>query len=190
VLDLTRHELDGRFLEGTGSLVLDHVGRVAYVCVSVRADPSLVERWAHHMGYRSVLFHASAPDARGVETAVYHTNVVMAAGERTAVICAEAIADAAERGRVLASLREGGRRVLEIGRAQMNGFAGNMLQLATGSGGRVWAMSSAAHEALTAEQRAALREDGELVHAPIPTIERLGGGSVRCLLGEVFRPRL
>jgi hypothetical protein len=188
LLDLTRHEGDGRFLEGTGSLVLDHVHRTAYVCVSIRADAGLVETWSRHMGYASVTFHATAPDARGVETPVYHTNVVMAVGERSAVVCADAVGDPGERRRLCASLAETGHRVIEITKAQMNGFAGNLLELATTSGGRVWAMSSAAHDALTADQRAALAEDGPLVHAPIPTIERVGGGSVRCLIGEIFRP--
>jgi hypothetical protein len=143
------------------------------------------------MGYaRCVTFHATAPDAAGVETPVYHTNVVMAVGERSAVVCAEAVADPAERRTLCDALASTGHRVIEISRAQMNGFAGNMLQLATGPGGRVWAMSSAAHDALTAGQRDALSADGPLVHAPIPTIERVGGGSLRCLLGEIFRPAL
>ena len=188
VLDLTWHERDGRFLEGTGSLVLDHVHRTAYVCVSIRADAGLVETWSRHMGYDCVTFHATAPDATGVETPVYHTNVVMAVGERSAVVCADAVGDPGERRRLCASLADTGRRVLEITRAQMNGFAGNLLELATTSGGRVWAMSSAAHDALTANQRAVLSRDGPIVHAPIPTIERVGGGSVRCLIGEIFRP--
>jgi hypothetical protein len=186
LLDLTSHEDDGRFLEGTGSLVLDHVHRTAYVCVSIRASEGVVEAWSRHMGYAAVTFHATAPDAQGVETAVYHTNVVMAVGERSAVVCAEAVGDARERRRLVGLLADTGHRVIEITRAQMNGFAGNMLQLATASGGRVWAMSSAAHGALTANQRSMLGEDGPLVHAPIPTIERVGGGSVRCLLGEIF----
>jgi hypothetical protein len=189
VIDMTRHELDGRFLEGTGSLVLDPPHRTVYMCVSIRADEALLAEWSRRMGFdRCVTFHATAPDPNGVETAVYHTNVVMALGERTAVVCAEAVADAVERRRLVDTLASTGHRVVEITRAQMNGFAGNLLQLATSSGGRVWAMSTAAHDALTPDQRAVLSADGPIVHAPIPTIERVGGGSVRCLLGEVFRP--
>lgn len=191
VLDLTRHEIDGRFLEGTGSLLIDHPRRTAYVCASVRADPAVVEAWRRRMGFeRCVTFHATAPDDGGAPVPVYHTNVVMALGERTCVVCAEAVDDAGERRALVGSLAASGRRVVEITRAQMNGFAGNLLQLATAGGGRIWAMSSAAHEALSPAERAILAEDGRLVHAPIPTIERLGGGSVRCLLAEIFRPAL
>jgi hypothetical protein len=189
LLDLTRYEIDGHFLEGTGSLVLDHAHRTAYMCASIRADAAVLEAWSRRMGYeRCVTFHATAPDAAGVEAPVYHTNVVMAVGERSAVVCAEAVQDAGERRRLCEALASTGHRVIEITRAQMNGFAGNLLELATASGGRCWAMSSAAHEALTADQRTILAADGPLVHAPIPTIERVGGGSVRCLLGEIFRP--
>lgn len=188
VLDFTRHETDDReCLEGTGSLVLDRAHKVAYMCESDRSSPRLLDLWARHLGYKPILFHAS-------ET-VYHTNVVLAIGEQTAVLCSELIANVEERYRVVRTLRETGHNVVEIDRVQAlgekddpRGFACNLLQVSNAARERLWLMSTRALESLTPSQREALAADSRLVHAPIPTIEGEGGGSVRCMLGEIFVP--
>jgi hypothetical protein len=187
LLDLTHFEGEGLFLEGTGSLVLDHAGRVAYACASSRTHPALVAEWARELDYEPVVFQAA--DRAGVP--LYHTNVLMCIGERVAVIGSEAIA-AGDRQRVLERLRESGRETLEIGHEQIAQFAGNMLELATWDealgDSRVLVMSEAARRSLSNEQYAWLSGCTDAVLAvPIPTIERLGGGSVRCMLAEVFR---
>jgi len=186
-LDLTAHENEGRFLEGTGSLVLDHVARVAYACRSPRTDARVLAQWCEAMGYAAEVFDAC--DRDGVP--FYHTNVVMGIGRRFAAIGAECIA-AADRGRVLARLAAGGREVIELTRPEIEAFAGNLLELATwdealGDSG-VLVLSATARARLAPERYARLAAATDCVLAvPVPTIERLGGGSVRCMLGEVFR---
>ncbi len=184
-LDFTAHEAAGRFLEGTGSLVLDHVARVAYACRSPRTDEALVHEWARQMDFEAVLFDAL--DAQG--RPYYHTNVLMWIGSRCLMCCAAAIA-AADRARVVASLRESGREFIEIDRAAVDAFAGNMLELATWDealgDATVLVMSSTARAALGDLKMRQLSGCVDTVLAvPIPTIERIGGGGVRCMLAEV-----
>ncbi len=188
LLDLTHFEGEGMFLEGTGSLVLDHTERVVYACASPRTHPALVAEWARELHYEPVIFGAA--DRAGVP--LYHTNVLMCIGERFGVVGSEAIA-AADRARVLERLRASGRETLEIDQEQIARFAGNMLELGTWDealgDSRVLVMSEAARRSLSAETYARLSGCTDAVLAvPIPTIERLGGGSVRCMLAEVFRP--
>lgn len=187
-LDLSPFEREGRFLEGTGSLVLDHVRRIAYACLSPRTDRGLVERWCGDLGYAPLCFEAS--DANGRPW--YHTNVMLSIGTAFAIVAAESIA-AADRARVLASLADAGREVIEIGRVAVAAFAGNVLELAAWDEAlgdtRVLAMSARARAALDAGSYARLSAavDARVV-VPVPAIEAVGGGSVRCMLAEVFRP--
>ena len=188
LIDLTHHERQGRFLEGTGSLVLDHIRRVAYACTSPRTHPQLVAEWARELEYQAVIFEAT--DRAGAP--LYHTNVLMCIGERAVVIGSGAIAPS-DRDRVLAQLGASGREIIEIGPEQIEAFAGNMLELGTWDealgDSRVLVMSDTARRALKPELFAQLSGCTDAVLAvPIPTIEKLGGGSVRCMLAEVFRP--
>ncbi len=185
-VDLTHHERDGRFLEGTGSLVLDHPARVAYACRSPRTHPWVIAEWADALGYEPVLFDAA--DRGGV--ALYHTNVVLGIGARAAIVASEAIA-AADRDRVLRRLAGSGRDVIEIGHSAMEGFGANVLELATWDealgDSTVLALSSTARRALEPQSFARLAACTDTVLTiPVPTIERLGGGSIRCMLAEVF----
>ena len=188
LIDLTHHERQGRFLEGTGSLVLDHIERVAYACTSPRTHPQLIAEWARELEYQAVIFEAT--DRAGAP--LYHTNVLMCIGERAVVIGSGAIAPS-DRDRVLAQLGASGREIIEIGPEQIEAFAGNMLELGTWDealgDSRVLVMSDTARRALSPELFARLSGCTDAVLAvPIPTIEKLGGGSVRCMLAEVFRP--
>lgn len=185
VADLTRFEAQDAFLEGTGSLVLDHRARVAYACRSPRTHAAPLEAFARELGYEPHAFDATGPAGE----AVYHTNVMMSIGEGFAVACLEAVVDPSQRRRLRESLEAADREVIELGRAAMNAFAGNLLQLATAGGGRVIALSATALTALGAGLRGRLERHGELVSVPVPVIERYGGGSVRCMLAEVFLPR-
>lgn len=187
-VDLTHHELQGRCLEGTGSLVLDHANRVAYASVSPRTHPAVVEEWSRELGYEPVLFQSL--DRAGAP--IYHTNVLMCIGERAIVAGTGAITPA-DRGRVLERLKSSGREVVEIGLDEIEQFAGNMLELASWDEAlgdcRVLVMSASARRALKPEAFARLSACTDAVlAAPIPTIETLGGGSVRCMLAEVFLP--
>jgi len=187
LLDLTHHEGHGKFLEGTGSLVLDHVERVAYACLSARTHPEVVAEWARELDYEAVTFSATNRD--GIP--LYHTNVLMWIGARVAVVGTEAIRPA-DRARVLTTLEASGRDVIEIGHEEIAQFAGNMLELGTWDealgDSRVLVMSESARRVLRPEVFTRLAGSTDAVLAvPVPTIERLGGGSVRCMLTEVFR---
>ncbi len=188
VLDLTGHEAHGRYLEGTGSLVLDHRGRIAYACLSPRTDARVFAEWARELHYQPVAFHAV--DRAGMP--IYHTNVLLCIGERAAIVGIEAIAPA-DRGRVLESLGGSGREIIAIGQGQIERFAGNMLELAAWDEAlgecRVLVMSESARHAFADPAFARLGACTDtLLVVPVPTIERLGGGSVRCMMAEVFAP--
>ncbi len=184
-LDLAVHEQQRRFLEGTGSMVLDHVARVVYACRSPRTDAELVLEWAKAMQFDAVVFDAA--DANGQP--YYHTNVMMWIGSRSAMVCTESIAPA-DRERVLAALNAGERELIEIDRSAVQAFAGNMLEIATWDealgDSSVLVMSSTARAALPDAVINRLRGCVDTILAvPVPTIERVGGGSVRCMLTEV-----
>jgi hypothetical protein len=179
-IDLSAFERNGQFLEGTGSLVLDHRAGVAYASRSPRTDEALVHAWAKALGYEAFLFDAATSDG----TPVYHTNVLLWIGEKVAGIGMEWIAHE-QRNAIAAKLRASGHELLLLDDAQLRNFAGNMLEV-HGAAGRRLVMSGAAHASLHSEQHALLAASGtEPLVADIPTIERLGGGSVRCMLAEV-----
>lgn len=184
-IDLSPLEQRGEFLEGTGSLVLDRRSRTAYACLSPRTTAGALAEFSAALGYRIVSFDALGPDGQPA----YHTNVLMAVGEGVAVICADAMPDAASRAAVLAALAESGHEVIEIDSGEMGNFAGNLLMLRARDGTARIALSECAWQGLASEKRRRLERHGGIVASPIPTIEWLGGGSVRCMLAEVFLPR-
>jgi hypothetical protein len=185
VVDLSRHERAGHYLEGTGSMVLDRVNRVAYACLSSRTHLDALGDFAQRMGYDVVAF--DAVDRDGV--AIYHTNVLMNVGEQLAVICDEAIVRDDQRSAVLQRLRDTGHEIISLTYDQLESFAGNMLELRNKDGERLIAMSRQALGSLTSGQRSALEKNGKVVAAAIDTIEASAGGSVRCMLAEIHLPR-
>ncbi|HEX7048442.1 MAG TPA: arginine deiminase-related protein [Gammaproteobacteria bacterium] len=184
-IDFSDRERDVRFLEGTGSLVLDRVNQIVYACPSSRTDIALAHEWAERLGYREVVeFRAQDPSGR----AVYHTNVVMSLGAGLAIICFEAIPVQKVRDRLRHRLEESGLAILEISWQQVKAFAGNQLFL-QGRDGPVVALSATANASLREEQKTLLDRHAARCVADIATIERHGGGSVRCMLAEIFLPR-
>jgi hypothetical protein len=182
-LDLTAEERRGRFLEGTGSLVLDHENRVVYAVPSPRTDASLVREWARQMDYEPMLFDAATPDG----TPVYHTNVVLWIGARVAGLGIDWV-PRAQQPMLRERLAAGRREILALTGTQLLDFAGNMLELGNARGETHLAMSARAAASLDESQRAVLRGAGiSSLVADIPVIETLGGGSVRCMLAEVPR---
>jgi hypothetical protein len=184
IVDLTHHEQDGHYLEGTGSLVLDRVNRVAYACLSSRTHLDALGEFAQRLDYEVLAF--DAVDENGAP--IYHTNVLMNVGEKIAVICDEALPRRDQRTAVLESLAKSGHEVMPLTFDQLNAFAGNMLELRTASGARVVAMSERALSSLTDRQRGKLEANGAIISAPIDNIERSAGGSVRCMLAEIHLP--
>ena len=181
VVDLTKHEDVGHYLEGTGSMVLDRANRIAYACLSSRTHLDPLGDFAQRMNYDVVAFEAV--DANGVP--IYHTNVLMNVGEQLAVICDEAIPREDQREAVLMQLRDTGHEVISLSYEQLEAFAGNMLELRNDRRERVIAMSQQAYDSLNEEQLGKLRTNGKIVSVPIGTIEASAGGSVRCMLAEV-----
>lgn len=178
--DLSSEERAGRFLEGTGSLVLDRRQRIAYACRSPRTDPGLLAEWARLMGYETFLFDAATRD--GVP--VYHTNVVMWLGRSLAGVGLEWVAPE-HRAALVDRLRAAGHELLPLADAQLHDFAGNMLQV-DGPGQQHLLMSARAASSLDATQRRQIAQAGlQPVCAALPLIEQLGGGSIRCMVAEV-----
>lgn len=185
VLDLSGGEAEGRFLEGTGSMVLDRVNRIAYACLSPRTDPDALGDACEALGYEPLAF--TAVDPGGVP--VYHTNVLMSIGADFAVVCEEVITDDGQRAAVRRRLEATGHEVIPITAQQMASFAGNMLEVASRSGERLIAMSANAYASLGPDQVDALSARARIVTVPIGTIEAAGGGSVRCMIAEIHLPR-
>lgn len=202
-IDISGWEHQGLILEGTGSLVLDRVNKKAFACLSERTTERAVTAWCENMGYTSITFVATEdgriPDGGGIRgIPVYHTNVVMSIGEHFAVVCLDAMPYPAERQEVEEELKKSGKEVIAIGIEQMQHFLGNMLQLKPAKNlplansplaASYILLSETAFHQLKPEQRIALQKHGQLVPVAIPTIEAVGGGSVRCMLAENFLPR-
>jgi hypothetical protein len=183
-VDLTHRESEGKFLEGTGSLVLDRAHRVAYASLSPRTDLDVLGEFAQLLDYDLVTFEGRDSAAQPV----YHTNVLMAIGSRFAVVCGEAIALPAHRDAVFNKLRAADHEIVDISMRQMQEFAGNLLELSP-PGGHLIALSTTAWHSLDTAQRRILESHAELLPVSIPTIEQIGGGGVRCMLAEIHLPK-
>ena len=181
-VDLTHYEDEGLFLEGTGSMVLDRVNKIAYACESPRTNRTVLEDFCNQLGYSPVLF--KAVDAEGTE--IYHTNVMMHVGLEVAVVCLDAIQDPDQRAEVKKSIEDSGKTIVEISFDQMNHFAGNMLELRNRDGDPCLIMSLTAYESLTKEQIDYLESRMTLITPDLDCIEQNGGGSARCMLAEIF----
>ena len=184
VTDLSNSEADGQFLESTGVMIFDHIAKVAYGCRSLRCDERLFREHANTLGYEAVIFDAFDKN----NYPIYHTNVLMGVQTTTAVVCLDAITDTAHQEAVIHPLTATGHDIIDISHEQMNAFCGNVLELTNKEGERFLAMSQYAYDAFTLEQRERLSRDKTLLPIAIPTIETIGGGSVRCMLAEIFLP--
>lgn len=181
VIDLTHFEREGKFLEGTGSIVFDHIYKIAYACISPRTNEEVLNYLCSVIGYKKFVFHAAYNNVP-----VYHTNVLMHIGEKYAVVCLESIPDAKERNELRRMLAFTGHEVIPITFSQMSRFAGNMLEVSNHSGKRFTLLSSSAIRSLHLPEINIIAESTELLSFDIPTIEHSGGGSIRCMMAEIF----
>ena len=179
--EFLKFENENKFLEGTGSLVLDRKNKIAYCNLSSRSIEEVIDKFCASIGYSTEKFEAITPDKKEV----YHTNVLMSIGNSVAVICDEWIGNTDERKSVLQSLSKN-HTVIQLTSAQVFSFAGNMLLLKNKSGKYFWVMSTQAFHSLSEVQKSVLETDGKIIHSDINTIESLGGGSARCMLAELF----
>ncbi|MEC7863471.1 MAG: arginine deiminase-related protein [Bacteroidota bacterium] len=186
IKDFTEFEDHDKYLEGTGSMVLDREYKICYAAISIRTDKIVVMQFCKEFDYRPVFFTANQ-DVNGERMTIYHTNVMMCVADKFAVICLDSIDDEAERMHVVEVLTETGKEIIEISESQKNRFAGNMLQV---MGDKPYlVMSNSAFNGLTDEQKNALEKYGSIIHSAIDTIEACGGGSARCMMAEVFLPK-
>jgi len=183
--DFAFWEEQGLYLEGTGSMVLDRTNKIAYAALSERTNKSLFLQFCTLFEYKPVYFYANQT-VNGKRLPVYHTNVVMAIADEYAVICLDAIDNQTERNRVVNTLEDSGKDIIPITQQQMNCFAGNMLQVENADGKLYLVLSQTACDSLDQKQKNLLSSYNELIVVSIPTIERVGGGSVRCMMAEVF----
>ena len=189
IMDYSSAEDDGFFLEGTGSIVLDRENGKAYCALSPRADEELFIEFCEDFDMNPIIFEAFQ-NVNGERKLIYHTNVMMCIGDSFAVICSDCIDDKKERKMVLDSLKADGKEIILISEDQMNSFAGNMLELVGADERRYLIMSAAAHKSLTKKQIAQLEEHITILSSSLDTIEACGGGSARCMMAEVFLPKV
>lgn len=180
--DWSEFEAEGRFLEGTGSMVIDHDNQMIYAAVSERTSLPVLEKFASANGYQAIVFLATDEASRPV----YHTNVVMTLGEKFCVLCEEAIEEEWELIAVRQLLESTGHVIVPITRKQMKAFAGNMLEVKNDKSENILVLSQTAFDALGSEQRQTLGSYARLLPVSVPTIEQVEGGSVRCMMAEVF----
>ncbi|MEM9859227.1 MAG: arginine deiminase-related protein [Bacteroidota bacterium] len=189
VIDFSIHEIESKFLEGTGSMILDRQHKIAYAALSMRTHPDVLNEFCDQFRYTPVIFHANQT-VEGLRLPIYHTNVMMCVGEHFAIICLDAIDDEQERITVVNSLEKTGKEIIDITEAQENSFAGNMLQVHSSADKSFLVMSGAAHSSLRQDQIERIEKYCPIVSSPLDTIERLGGGSARCMMAEVFLPKI
>lgn len=187
VVDYTSWEKENKFLEGTGSMVLDRVNKISYACISQRTDPEVLAEFCRDFDYKAVTFEAFQMAADGQLWPVYHTNVICSAGDTFALLCTESIRDEMQRRTVVGIMEATGKVLVDISEDQVYQFAANSLQLHSTTGRRLLVMSTAAFKSLRADQLQVLRSHvHHILHTPLPTIEALGGGGARCMQTEVF----
>lgn len=182
--DLSAYEQENKFLEGTGSMVLDRTHKLAYACISDRTHPEVLKQFCALAGYTPVIFNALDQD----DFPIYHTNVLMCVGIDYVVICLDAIKNETEREMVIETIEESNKKIIEINFDQMNHFAGNMLQVHNKEGESLLVMSEQAYKSLSKEQVSELEVFNKIITAPLYTIEQNGGGSARCMMAEIHLP--
>jgi len=187
VIDFTSAEEDEIFLEGTGSIILDRENELAYACISQRTDEDLLIEFCEELEYTPVIFHANQT-VNGDRKPIYHTNVMMCIADKYAVVCLDSIDDKKEKKNVCEYLLESGKEIIAITEAQMHQFAGNMLQVG-GLGQSYLVMSQTAFNSLSDDQKTKIENYNPILPVKIDLIEKLGGGSARCMMAEVFLPK-
>lgn len=180
--DWSKYENVNWFLESTGSMVMDHKNKVIYACISPRTHKQMTEKFAKAHGYKAILFEAQDP----LENAVYHTNVIMHIGDGYVVLCGESIKNKAEKEMVYGTFVKNKQVIIEISMHQVYEFAGNMLQVENKRGEKITILSRRAYDSLSKIQLKALTAHTWLLPVPLNMIEKAGGGSVRCMLAEIF----
>lgn len=182
IIDLSYFENENKFLEGTGSIVFDHKNKIAYASLSPRTNEIVLNKLCEIINYKPLVFHSY--DINGNE--IYHTNVMMTIGENFAVVCLESINNEKEKNLIINSLQNSGKEIIPISIEQMYAFAGNMLELINNSGENLLVLSQSAFNSLSSFQKEKLKQYAKLLPLNVNNIETIGGGSVRCMIAEIY----
>lgn len=185
LLDLSFYEQSNQFLEGTGAMVLDRVHKVAFASLSPRCDKDILNIFCDHYGYKPVAF-TSYQDFNSKRLPIYHTNVMMAIGSEFAVVCLDSIDDKKERDLVLKTLEECNKEVITLSESQIHNFAGNIIELENKSNQKFVVMSNSAYHSLNEHQIKKISNYAQIISMDISSIEQYGGGSIRCMIAELF----
>jgi len=188
IVDFSNSEKDNIFLEGTGSMIFDRENNVAYAAISQRTDKELFLKFCEKLNFTPVAF-SSFQTVGNERLPIYHTNVIMCLGDKYAVLCLDTIDKSEEKELVKKALEKTQKTLVEISEEQMHSFAGNMLQVESTDGKKFLVMSQAAYNSLNSKQIEILKGFNEIIAVEIPTIEKYGGGSARCMMAEVFLPK-
>jgi len=186
IKDFTKFEERGKYLEGTGSMVLDRENKICYASISIRTDEQAVLQFCDEFDYTPVCF-TSNQDVDGERMEIYHTNVMMCIADKYAIVCLDTVDDKEERKWLKSSLEDSGKEIIEITEEQKHRFAGNMLQLMGDE--KYLVMSKSAHESLTQDQIERIEKYNSIISSSLDTIEACGGGSARCMMAEIFLPK-
>ncbi|MCR9289238.1 MAG: arginine deiminase-related protein [Bacteroidetes bacterium] len=177
-----QYEAENLFLEGTGSMIFDRENRIVYACLSPRTNKQLLDEFCEWADYESAVFHAVDSN----DEDIYHTNVMMAVGETFVVICLESIKDKQDLINLKALFAKTKKEIIDISMSQVEAFAGNMLQVRNKDNKTFLVMSEQAFDSLTQSQIGQIENHTTILYSAIPTIEKYGGGSARCMMAEVF----
>ena len=183
VIDYSSFEDEGYCLEGTGSLVLDHLNKIAYVSLSNRSNPKMIQRFAQDFSYEPITFTSIGSNGQPI----YHTNVMMCIGTGFAMVGLEMIPNEAERQKVRTRLENTRKEIVELTADQIGNFAGNAIELHSKNGEKLLVISARARRALTERQREKLSRYARFISLELPTIE-IGGGSARCMIATIHLP--
>lgn len=182
IIDLTYFEKEAKFLEGTGSVILDRANSKAYACLSPRTNKEVLYKFCEEIGYLPIFFYSLDEN----KNEIYHTNVMMCLGSHFAVVCLSSISDEQDKKNLIYELTKSNREIIDIDYTQVKNFAGNMLELKDIEGNPIIVLSQTAMNCLTSNQIESLKKYGDLLPLNVNTIEKIGGGSVRCMIAEIF----
>jgi len=189
ILDYSNFELESKFLEGTGSMVLDRENKIAYGAISPRLNEDVFRKFCFEFNYKPIIFH-SYQNLNEIRLPIYHTNVMMCICTNFAIICLESIDDKTERKLVEKTISESGKKIIEISEYQMKNFAGNMLELTNLNNEKILVMSESAYKNLSEMQLKEIKNHADILYSRLENIERNGGGSARCMIAEIFLPKI
>ena len=185
IIDFSSYEMDSVFLEGTGSMILDRQNRICYASLSERTNEIAIKNFCEKALYTPIIFK-SYQKINDDKSLIYHTNVMMCVAEEYVLICLDSVHGEDDKNSIISTIKNTQKEIIEISEKQCNSFAGNMLQVSNKINEKFLIMSSSAYNSLEKEQRIKLLKYNKIIHSDLSLIEKLGGGSARCMIAENF----